>query len=92
MPKSKIDAKAVREGDRGVKFQVKAADKDFGSMHCQIDLHLASDAKALAVLAAAEKAEGMLDGMEVDPADPESIQRYIGACGFALEGVIRAMA
>jgi hypothetical protein len=91
MPKSKIDAKAIREGDKGVKFTVKVA-ADFGSVHCLIDIKLTDEEKAKAVLAAAEKAETMIHGMEVDPADADSVNSYVQACGFALQGVIQATA
>jgi hypothetical protein len=91
MPKSKIDAKAIREGDKGIKFQVQV-NADAVKVHCLIDLKLTDEAKVAAVLAAAQKAETMLDGMEVDPANADSVNAYVQACGFALQGVVQATA
>ncbi len=91
MSKSRIDAKAIKEGDKGVKFTVKVA-ADGVAVHCLIDFKLTDEEKAKAVLAAAEKAETMLDGMEVDAANADSVNSYVQACGFALQGVIQASA
>jgi hypothetical protein len=91
MPKDKIDAKAIRQGPKGVKFKIDAKADGFGKMQCEIMYHLDSEEMAAAILQKAEEAEGMLDGMEVDITDDASIGAYVGACGQALTGIMQAV-
>jgi hypothetical protein len=89
---SKIDAKVVREGKKGVMLQIKAINvPDFGNMKCQIDYHLDSEEMADAIEAAAREGEKALDGMDVDPTDDASVGAYVGTCGEALIGVMNAV-
>jgi len=88
MPKDRIDCKAVKEGKKGVMLQIKAAAEDFGHMKCTLDYHLETPEMTDAIYQAALDAEKLLDGMEVDPTDDESVGNYVEACGKALANVM----
>lgn len=82
--KDKVQAKAIKEGKKGVKLQIQAKAKGWGSMKCQLDYHLESEDVAAAMWDAVKEAQNLLDGLEVDPTDDESLKEYMAACGEAL--------
>ena len=92
MPKkAKIDCKFKALGGHGAMLKLTADAPDFGKIKCDIHYELVSDRMTEIVIKKGKEAEVLLDGMEVDATNSESVAKYIMACGLALNNLMNAV-